>query len=523
MPLPDIITRSLKLFKTARGVAALRKADNEHDRELAKAALASLFADARGVTLKIGQLFSEMDGGSPFDELAKGIDPYPLATMLPVLEEGLGQPASDVFRHIEDHAIAASLGQVHKAHLLNGDVVAVKIRYPGIVPAVEAEMKLAGLIPNVGPAKKWGIDLAGYKQTLKDNMDRELDYRTEAGHQIAYRDAVNVAGLCVPKIYSDFCSEGVLVQSWEQGRYLDDILGWPEDDRDQVSRLILSTFFHSLFIAGEMHGDPHLGNSLYRSGLDGQPEMALLDYGCMISIRPRQRDALLELILACRDGGDIPAYDCLLDLGFDGEKLSHIQDALPEACKIILRPFISDFPFDARTWDINAGFIALLGDLKWWFRSAGPPGLLLAIRAFHGVISQLESLGVNLPWWSVLSDVLGDLRIAEASARLARRRNVVNTQPGVTTHTPDDTPVALAGKLCIRVTEGSSQIVALAMPGAAAYRIVELMPEDVIGDIRKTGAIDLDALSKRIEDTSAAPQMLFELDRGERQYRVWLE
>jgi len=188
------------MFKTARGIAALRKADTVGSKEFAKAALANLFADARGVTMKIGQLFSELEDGSPFDQLAKGVDPYPFSTMLPVLEDGLGRPVSEVFADIEDHAIAASLGQVHKARLLNGDVVAVKIRYPGIASAVDAEMKIAGLIPSVGPAKKWGMDLTGYKQVLKANMDRELDYRTEAQRQIAYRDAWHKSVVYTPQM-----------------------------------------------------------------------------------------------------------------------------------------------------------------------------------------------------------------------------------------------------------------------------------------------------------------------------------
>ena len=66
-------------------------------------------------------------------------------------------------------------------------------------------------------------------------------------------------------------------------------------------------------------------------------------------------------------------------------------------------------------------------------------------------------------------------------------------------------------------------VVSMAMPAGAAYDIVELMPGDVIDHIRETGAVDLDAVVQRIRDTKAAPQTLFELDRGERHYRVWLE
>lgn len=523
--MPGIIDRSLKILKTARGVAALRKAEGAGDRERAQSALADLFADARGVTMKIGQMFSEMDGGSPFDDLAKGVDPYPLSTMLPVLEADLGKPSSDVFSEINETGIAASLGQVHKARLKGGDVVAVKIRYPEIAEAVAAEMKLAGLIPGIGPAKKWGIDLGGYKQALQDNMDQELDYQTEATRQLAFRESVPIEGLRVPKIYPELCSEAVLVQSWEEGEYLDAILDWPEEDREQIARLILSTFLHCLFITGEIHGDPHLGNALYRRDAQGKPEMALLDFGCTISVSKAQREALLELVLACRDHKATPAFECLMDMGFDPEKLSYIRHALPGACEVLLKPFLSDAPFDATSWNMKASFDELLGEQRWWLRSAGPPESLLTVRTFHGVISQLESLRCSLNWWQVLTEVLSDTVIKAAEVRLNARRSrlaegLSNDRDGTT---KEERPDAIARELRVRVTEGTRLVVSMAMPGGAAYDIINLMPGDVIDYIRDTNAVDLDAVVERVYDTSAAPQTLFELDRGERHYRVWLE
>ncbi len=518
-----IIDRSLRMIKAARGLSALRRAEGQQDKERAKAALAELFADARGVTMKIGQLFSEMDGGSPFDDLAKGIEPYPLETMLPVLEDSLGRNPDDVFEHIDDHGIAASLGQVHKAVLKNGDVVAVKIRYPEIAEAVAAEMKLAGLIPGVGPARKWGIDLAGYKRALKDNMDKELDYRDEAERQLAFRNAVHLDGLNIPKVYPDFCSESVLVQSWEDGDYLDAILEWPQEDREQVAKLILSTFLYCLLVTGEMHGDPHMGNSLYRRSPQGNVEMALLDYGCTISITPKQREALLELILACRDGQNIPAYECLVDMDFDGAKLGYIRHALPGVTEVLLKPFLNDTAFDASAWNMKKSFDDLLGEQRWWLRSAGPPESLLTVRAFHGVIAQLEILRCSLSWWSVLKDVLGDTMLRQAEERLTKRRDNLAGIAEKSGKDGEDTPPVLARELRVRVTEGYRMVVSMAMPAGAAYDIVDLMPGDVIDHIRDTGAVDLEEVVERIKHTNAAPQTLFELDRGERHYRVWLE
>jgi len=121
-------------------------------------------------------------------------------------------------------------------------------------------MKLAGLILGIAPAKKWSIDLGGYTRALKDSIDQELDYWAEAARQTAFRGAGVFPGQCIPKFYPELYIESVLVQSWENGAYLDAILYWPDHGRGKVARLILSTFLHSLFVTGEMHGDPRLGN-----------------------------------------------------------------------------------------------------------------------------------------------------------------------------------------------------------------------------------------------------------------------
>ncbi len=516
-----VLNRAARLLRIGRGLWSMRRAADPSAQAHAKAALAELFEDARGTTMKIGQLFSEVGGDTPFDNLAKGVEPYPLATMLPVLEAGLSKPVDAVFTHIEERGIAASLGQVHRATLKDGTEVAVKIRYPGIVKAVTSEMRLAGLIPGLGPAKKWGIDLNGYKKTLKANMDRELDYRGEAERQIAFAQNNHVPGLCVPKVYTELSSEAVLVQSWEDGQYLDTVLDWPFEERSAIAHMILSIMLHGLFVSGEMHGDPHMGNSLYRHapGGDRSPEMVLLDYGCTVSINHTQRESLLELILACRDGGVVPAYAYLCEMGFDAEKLDYIREDLVAICHLLLKPFIGDAPFDPATWGLKEGFDDLLGERRWWLRSSGPPESLLTVRVFHGAIAQLESLGVSLAWWSFLQSALPAAMLGAAENRLAEKRKAIMAEDAQDEE--EDRP-ALASELRVHVTEGTRMVVSMAMPARAAYDLPDIMPGDVIDYIRSSGSIDLDAVMQRINDSQAAPQILFELDREKRHYKVWL-
>jgi predicted unusual protein kinase regulating ubiquinone biosynthesis (AarF/ABC1/UbiB family) len=518
-----LLKRTHKLAKIAMAVRKTRRTKTDGEQKRAQVALAELFADARGGAMKIGQMFSEIGGETPFIQLTRGVAPYPFEDMLPELEQGLGQPVEDVFESLDDTGIAASLGQVHRGVLLDGTDVAVKIRYPGIVSAVEAEMKLVGMIPGVGPAKKWGIDLDGYKRSLKENMDRELDYRTEARRQSAFRAANKVADLCVPEIIPHLCSEGVLVQRWEDGRYLEDIVNWSENDRHTVARIVLSTLFHCLFVSGTLHGDPHMGNALYRKTARAEPEVVLLDYGCTVDITEPQRAALLELIIAVHEGQNIPAFDCLCDMGFEKEKLEYIREDLVEAMQVLLAPFKGEALFDPETWPIQQRFEDLMGERRWWLRSAGPPESLFCVRIFHGAISQMKGLGINLSWWHVLQATVGPEAVQAATMRLADRRKASN---GLTTSPKpvqeEDRPVK-SKELRVLVTENDKRIVSITMPARAAYDLIDIMPEDVITHIRATGALDLEEVVSRVKQTQAEAQSLFEHDREARHYRVWLE
>lgn len=71
---------------------------------------------------------------------------------------------------------------------------------------------------------------------------------------------VQERGLKVPKVYLDLCSEKVLVQSRAEGVLIDKASSWPERERLVIGKTLAITVFKSLFVAGEVHDDPHPGN-----------------------------------------------------------------------------------------------------------------------------------------------------------------------------------------------------------------------------------------------------------------------
>lgn len=508
------LKRGIQIGKAGLAARQLRNADDERTREIARKALAQVFSNARGVMMKVGQLLVDSED-SPYRKLLDNIEPFPLEIMLPEIEKSLGRPVEEVFASIEESSAAASLGQVHPATLLNGDKVAIKVQYPDIADAVEAELKLAGLLPGMGPVKKWGFDLESYKRELRDNMQQELDYTSEAARQDAFQKGVSVAGLTIPKVYSELCSPRLLVQSWETGVNINKIADWPSEDRQSVARVLIKTLFTSLFSHGEIHGDPHIGNSFYRRGITG-PEVVLLDFGCTVSINKQARMALLKLIIALRENTDISPLQCFAAMGFSAEKLNHINRALPMLCQVLFRPFLADGRFRLGDWHLQKDLDSLLGEERWWFRSAGPADLFLLIRAFQGLSQNLEHIQSFSPWYELLLESLGP-DLIEQARNYSLPSLPANIAVGAS-HTS-----TLATKLIVNVFENNKQTVGVTLPASAVLELGTLMPEDVYRQLNESRDIDLEDILKRIKESGIAPQEVFDYTQGAKRYKVWLE
>lgn len=459
--------------------------------------------------MKIGQLLADPTTDDPLRSLLSGIDALPFDELRPAIERSLGRSLEDVFSAFERAAVAASLGQVHRATLHTGDDVAVKVQYPFIADAVEAELRLAGLVPGIGPVHKWGFDLDGYRRVLRDNMRHELDYRSEAQRQERFAREVRVNGLVVPEVFGRWCSERLLVQSFEAGAALDEATNWPRTARLGLGRILVETLLHGLFRAGLVHGDPHAGNYRFRVDSAGRPEVVLLDYGSCIEVADGARAALFALIEARRGVGRAEPFDCFVAMGFSARHLEPIASSLVDLSDALLAPFLSEGPFDTRSWRLGARFEQLLGELRWWFRAAGPPELFLLLRAFQGVVQQLEALDVALPWWPLAKRATRGLEFASLPSSGAYPERHGAAEPS-------------ARLLKVRVVEGDVTLVSLAFPAREALRLTEIVPGDVQSRIRASGD-DLHDIQARLAQRGVHVGPLLDRAVGVRRYEVWLE
>jgi predicted unusual protein kinase regulating ubiquinone biosynthesis (AarF/ABC1/UbiB family) len=515
----SLISRGATAVRAGLTARRIATATSDAERDAARRALAGLFADARGVTMKFGQLMAGGETGDAFADLVTSIEPQPLEVMRPVIEAELGRPADAVFDRLDESIHAASLGQVHRARLKGADRdVAVKIQYPDIAAAVDAEMRLFGLMPGVGPVRTWGFDLNGYKSALKANMDRELDYRTEAERQERFRTAVDVPGLVVPTVETALTTRRLLVQSWEDGVDLGAVAAWDVDARRAVGRTLMATLYRSLFEAGEIHGDPHPGNYRFRTGPDG-PEVVLMDFGCTIPVEREKRMALLKLICALHDETPLEPLETFAAMGFDAKKLCAISGALGTLAHMLMEPYARPGLFFVQHWDLKARFESLLGEHRWWFRAAGEPKQILLLRAFAGLAQQLDSIKCGLDWWRVLEETVPQALLDEA-----RALTIPPLDPALEPLlAAPRSGLAQAQNLKVHVWEGSSDVVSLAMPAEAALNLQDLIPDDVLAHLKASGEWDVDAILADVRKHGLAPQEILAFEKGARSYRIWLE
>lgn len=514
MKISTLIKRGLGIAKTGKALYDLRSGDEEQKKR-AKHYLMILLGEGRGLPAKVGQLMT-MDGEDHElrETLNASIPPMPFDQVKSILRETYKEPYDAVFHSLEKKGISASLGQVHFGKLKDGREVAVKIQYPEIADAVETELKLFGFLPKVGPVARWGFNLGGYRDVFWDKFSEELDYQREIGYQQRYRQlAAPLRDVVVPQVISEWCRPTVLVQLREEGKTLDTVEKMPQTQRQAAGRALLRHYLYMIFHHGFVHSDPHPGNFAFRFPREGGAVLIIYDFGSVLEIPKKVRLALLRTILALRQREALDPAACLAGLGFDIDKLQDLRPTLPALLQVLFDPFTTDAPYDVKDWRMGERFDGIVGDLKWWFRSAAPPALIYLMRTLHGLVSMLGRLEARLPWSFIMDGLCGD---AYPEARILRLPDV----PAAAGSAPGFDRMARVMKVHVKKPGGTE--VRLTMPARVADDLDGVIDPPVKESIARQG-LDLAGMQERVRKSGFVAQTIFELEDSERKVRVWLE
>jgi len=251
---------------------------------------AEVLGTLRGVAAKVGQMASYVDGIVPEGQreayelaLRKLRDQAPTssgAEIRALVERELGSSISDLFVDWEDEPVAsASIGQVHRARLADGRVVAVKVQHPGIAKAVESDLENVGMLESmVGTLVGKGVNSRGILNEVKTRFREELDYRLEARRQTEFAQIFRGdPQIRVPQVVAERSSSSVLTSEFVTGVGLDEAAKYSEAERRAYAEALWRFVFKGNLVGGMFNADPHPGNYVFQP--EGQ--IAFLDFGCV--------------------------------------------------------------------------------------------------------------------------------------------------------------------------------------------------------------------------------------------------
>ncbi|PLS28709.1 ABC1 kinase family protein [Bifidobacterium parmae] len=266
-----------------------------------------LMFEALGPTfVKVGQILSmrsEMLPQSFCDELAKlraDADPMPYGTVLDTLAAEYGRPVDEIFSHIDSKPLgSASLAQVHRATLVTGEDVAVKVQRPGVRETMAQDVSIMRSIAK-GATKVFRntqiVDLKGVVEELWDTFQSETDFLVEARNLAEFkRFAAPFKYMDCPTPYPDLCTEHVVVMEYVEGISVSHpgrliAAGY---DLNDIGTKLVDNYATQILDDGFFHADPHPGNIIIRGG-----QIVLIDLGMTGRLDAKTRTVMKEMIFA---------------------------------------------------------------------------------------------------------------------------------------------------------------------------------------------------------------------------------
>ena len=288
-------------------LAILKKYD--YDDGITPEIVVSILQDLGPTFVKIGQLASQQSEQIPpeycdaLSKLRSKVAPMDLETVHSQIEKHLGKPVEELFASFDDKPLgSASIGQVHKAELFDGTVVAVKVRRPGVVDTVARDFALfEKIIDTFAKDGIGGIDVKSLILELEKISKIELDFTNEATNLEKFWANNEDRPVESPKCFREYTNEAILTEEFVTGHevgdeaYLD-TLG--DDERDRIAALVADNFASQVLVDGFYHADPHSGNVLIKEPVSRKPtvedETAIAAYVAETEAAAEAEDTAIE-------------------------------------------------------------------------------------------------------------------------------------------------------------------------------------------------------------------------------------
>lgn len=275
---------------------------NKVQRGVSPEKLRIIFEEMGPTFIKLGQIMSLHSDLLPkayCDELMKlnsEVTPMPFETVKEVLCESLGEEWAGFFKSIDPHTLgSASIAQVHRAELMNGDQVIIKVQRKNIYETMSRDIallhRLVKFVLPIGDLKSL-VDLDMVLDEMWAVAQQEMDFLKEAANMEEFRHYnKDVAYVGVPKLYPAYCTNKVLVMEYIDGYSINDTVSLRKQgyDLDEIGEKFVNSFIKQVMEDGFFHADPHPGNVKIRNG-----KIVWIDMGMMGRLSEHDRKVMVK-------------------------------------------------------------------------------------------------------------------------------------------------------------------------------------------------------------------------------------
>ncbi len=342
--------------------------------------------------IKMGQILSTRPDLLPvefileLEKLQDHVPPFEYTQVEMIIETELGTQLDNILKDFEEAPLAsASIGQVHRARLADGEEVVVKIQRPDIRKTVEVDLEIMLHLATLMERHLEGWEIQRPTKIVEEfaqTLEKELDYTIETSHMERFAmQFLNDCNVYVPKVYRDASTSRILTMEYIDGIKASEIALLEEADLDrrEIARRGLDLIMKQIFVHGFFHADPHPGNIFILP----DNVICYLDFGMMGRIGRESRENFADLVMNIVRRDERKITEALLRLTVSEE----------EPDRYTLEKSVSEFidlHFNRPLKELDLGkLLHQLLDMVAKHRLSVPPDLFLMIKA----LSTVEGLG----------------------------------------------------------------------------------------------------------------------------------
>ncbi len=279
--------------------------------------------------IKIGQFIasrpdifplSYVDACAPLRDQAPA---RPFRLIEPVLNDVYEGRITNHLARIEETALAAaSFGQVHRAWLADGRLVAIKVQYPELANSVAADLWLVRIVLRLVSITLRGWPLTQIYEQIARTSREEQDYLHEGTAADRLRAGLAERGISVPQVIWAHTREKVLVMEFAQGITLGQLPmhTLTATERRRLANVLIDGFLYMLLDVGFFHADPHGGNLIYDHG-----KLWLIDFGMTATLERRESELYRRFLDRVREHDTDGMVDVLVELGWTLPTADRVQ------------------------------------------------------------------------------------------------------------------------------------------------------------------------------------------------------